>query len=51
MHNDLKPGLRHVQKLRVSEALTVPAMAPIFASFADMPPTLPEDGAGDCSAY
>lgn len=37
MHHDLKPGLRHVQTLRVSEALTVPAMAPSFASFADMP--------------
>ena len=38
MHGDLKPGLRHIQTLRVSEALSVPAMAPSFASFADMPP-------------
>lgn len=38
MHGDLKPGLRHIQTLRVSEALSVPAMAPSFASFSDMPP-------------
>ena len=38
MHSDLKPGLRHVQTLRVSEVLTVPAMAPSFGSFAGMPP-------------
>jgi fluoroacetyl-CoA thioesterase len=38
MRHDLKPGLRHVQTLRVSEVLTVPAMAPSFASFAEFPP-------------
>jgi fluoroacetyl-CoA thioesterase len=38
MSPDLRPGLRHVQQLRVSAALTVPAMAPSFGSFAGMPP-------------
>jgi fluoroacetyl-CoA thioesterase len=38
MHSDLKPGLRYVQTLRVSEALTVPAMTSSFPSAADFPP-------------
>jgi fluoroacetyl-CoA thioesterase len=38
MHHDLKPGLQHVQRMRVSETLTVPAMTSSFGSFADMPP-------------
>jgi fluoroacetyl-CoA thioesterase len=35
---DLQPGIRHVQTLQVGQALTVPALSPVFASFADMPP-------------
>lgn len=38
MSPELKPGLRHLQSLRVDRALTVPAMSGAFASFADMPP-------------
>lgn len=38
MTSDLKPGLHHVQTLRVEDSLTVPAMTTAFASFADMPP-------------
>ncbi|RUV25520.1 MAG: thioesterase [Mesorhizobium sp.] len=38
MTSDLKPGLHHVQTLRVDDSLTVPAMTTAFASFADMPP-------------
>lgn len=37
MTSDLKPGLHHLQTLRVDDSLTVPAMATAFASFADMP--------------
>jgi fluoroacetyl-CoA thioesterase len=37
MNPDLKPGLRHVQTLRVDQSLTVPAVSPAFA-FDDMPP-------------
>jgi fluoroacetyl-CoA thioesterase len=40
MKADLKPGLRHVETLRVEQSLTVPAIAGAFASFADMPPVL-----------
>jgi len=32
------PGLRHNLTLRVDERLTVPALAHVFAGFADMPP-------------
>ena len=38
MTSDLKPGLRHVQTLRVDDSLTVPAMTTVFAGFVDMPP-------------
>jgi fluoroacetyl-CoA thioesterase len=34
---NLKPGLRHCQTLRVDAGLTVPALAPAFSGFADMP--------------
>lgn len=37
MSPDLKPGLAHVQCIRVDESLTVPALAHAFASFAEMP--------------
>jgi fluoroacetyl-CoA thioesterase len=40
MKSDLKPGLRHVETLRVDPSLTVPAVSAAFASFADMPPVL-----------
>jgi fluoroacetyl-CoA thioesterase len=35
---DLRPGLRHVQTLRVEQSLTVPALSSAFTGFADMPP-------------
>jgi fluoroacetyl-CoA thioesterase len=38
MNSDLKPGLLHVQSLRVVASLTVPAVSRSFTSFADMPP-------------
>lgn len=38
MSPDLKPGLRHVQTLRVTPAATVPGLAGTFPSFAGMPP-------------
>jgi fluoroacetyl-CoA thioesterase len=34
----LKPGLRHTQTLRVDAGLTVPAVSPAFTGFIDMPP-------------
>ena len=34
----LKPGLRHTQTLRVDAGLTVPAVSPAFTGFTDMPP-------------
>lgn len=34
----LTPGLAHTQRLRVTDALTVPAVSPAFPGFADMPP-------------
>jgi len=34
----LGPGLLHVEKVRVTKALTVPSMAESFPSFAEMPP-------------
>ncbi|SPE35731.1 Fluoroacetyl-CoA thioesterase [Burkholderiales bacterium] len=37
MSPELQPGLRHVQRIRVSESLTVPALSHAFASFDDMP--------------
>jgi fluoroacetyl-CoA thioesterase len=40
MSPELKPGLRHVQNLRVDPALTVPAVSSTFTGFADMPPVL-----------
>lgn len=38
MSPDLKAGLGHVQRLRVDDRLTVPAVSRAFTSFADMPP-------------
>jgi fluoroacetyl-CoA thioesterase len=38
MNSHLKPGLRHVQTLRIDALLTVPAVCRSFPSFADMPP-------------
>lgn len=35
---DLRPGLRHVAHLEVTEGLTVPGLASAFGAFADMPP-------------
>lgn len=35
---ELAPGLRHVQSIQVDDRLTVPAVAPAFTGFADMPP-------------
>lgn len=40
MSPDLKPGLRHVQTLRVEDALTVRALAGLYARADDMPPVL-----------
>jgi len=37
MRPDLKPGLQHIQHIRVGEPLTVPALSYAFASFVDMP--------------
>ena len=34
----LEPGLRHTETIVIGEALTVPAMTHLFASFSDMPP-------------
>ena len=34
----LRPGLRHSESLLIDQAHTVPAMTPLFADFADMPP-------------
>jgi len=36
--DDLKPGLRHSERLTVSEALSVPAQARLFDPTTDMPP-------------
>jgi fluoroacetyl-CoA thioesterase len=38
MTADIKPGLVHRQTLRVTPALTVPALAASFAGLDDMPP-------------
>lgn len=38
MNPQLRPGLRHVQTLRVDESLTVPGLSRAFSSFSDMPP-------------
>lgn len=38
MSTTIAPGLRHVQTIRVTEALTVPAVSAVFTSFAEMPP-------------
>jgi fluoroacetyl-CoA thioesterase len=40
MSPELKPGLRHLQTLRVDESLTVPAMSGVFRRRDDMPPVL-----------
>jgi fluoroacetyl-CoA thioesterase len=40
MSPHLKPGLRHVQTIRVDEALTVPAMSGVFQRRDDMPRVL-----------
>ena len=34
----LQPGLRHRETIRIGEAHAVPAMTPLFATFAEMPP-------------
>ena len=36
--DDLKPGLRHIETLTVSEALSVPAQARHFDPATEMPP-------------
>ena len=36
--DDLKPGLRHTETIRVSEALSVPAQAQLFDPLTEMPP-------------
>jgi fluoroacetyl-CoA thioesterase len=36
--DDLKPGLRHIETLKVSEALSVPAQAKLFDPHTEMPP-------------
>ena len=38
MNSTLRPGLRHVQTLRVDALLTVPAVSRSFPSFTDLPP-------------
>jgi fluoroacetyl-CoA thioesterase len=38
MDPNLRPGLQHVQSLRVDPPLTVPAVSNAFTGFADMPP-------------
>ncbi|MFJ3055371.1 thioesterase family protein [Herbaspirillum sp. NPDC087042] len=38
MPDTLAPGLRHEERIVVTEALTVPAMSTCFSGFADMPP-------------
>ncbi len=38
MHPQLRPGLRHTQRLRVEDSLTVPGLAGAFTAFSDMPP-------------
>jgi fluoroacetyl-CoA thioesterase len=40
MKAELKPGLHHLQMLKVDRSLTVPALSSAFPSFADMPPVL-----------
>ncbi len=37
MSPDLKPGLRHVQTIRVDESLTVPGLSKVFRRIDDMP--------------
>ena len=36
--DDLKPGLRHTETIRVTEALAVPAQAQLFDPLTEMPP-------------
>ena len=36
--DDLKPGLRHTETIRVGEALAVPAQAQFFDPSTEMPP-------------
>jgi fluoroacetyl-CoA thioesterase len=38
MSPDLQIGLRHSRRIRIDEALTVPALSQAFADFAEMPP-------------
>jgi len=38
MQNAISIGLRHTQTIRVTDALTVPAVSAVFTSFAEMPP-------------
>ena len=40
MSPELKPGLRHVQTLRVDESMTVPALSNLFCRRDDMPQVL-----------
>ena len=36
--DDLKPGLRHTETIRVTEAMAVPAQAQLFDPLTEMPP-------------
>lgn len=36
--DDLRPGLRHTETIRVSQALSVPAQAQLFDPLTEMPP-------------
>lgn len=40
MSPELKPGLRHTQRVRVEPSMTVPALSDVFARSDDMPPVL-----------
>ena len=40
MNPDLRPGLRHVQTMRVDDALTVRTLAGVYGRGDDMPPVL-----------
>jgi fluoroacetyl-CoA thioesterase len=40
MNPELKPGMRHVQTIRVGESLTVPALSSVFGRQDDMPDVL-----------
>jgi fluoroacetyl-CoA thioesterase len=40
MNPELKPGLRHVQRVLVDASMTVPALSGVFRRTDDMPPVL-----------